>query len=131
MAGCLPVCPPAGLLHIDSPLKVAARSGSQALFGQGEADYDEDYNAVFRDSIGGPPGDGRYAGRHALAIEAEAKAKAAGKSGLHPFQRLGLEGRSAPKSATDGQTTAFLKDLNGRNAAHRISDRSTVVAGTD
>ena len=40
-----------------------------ALFGEKGETYDENYNATFRDSMGGPPGDDRYAARHKLAYE--------------------------------------------------------------
>eukprot|EP01052_Picozoa_sp_SAG31_P008341 SAG31_NODE_419_length_15872_cov_21.857985_10_plen_421_part_00 len=38
-----------------------------ALFGERDEDYDENYNASFRDAMGGPPGDDRYKARHELA----------------------------------------------------------------
>ena len=83
-----------------------------ALFGQQGEDFDEDYNAVFRDSIGGPPATPEYSHRHALAMKKQADDAARGKPGAHAFETMATEGTSGEVAETDGQTAKFLKDLN-------------------
>jgi hypothetical protein len=67
-----------------------------ALFGQKDEDYDEDKNAVFRDALGGPPGDDRYAARHKQAGDRTKSAQEQGQAGT----RNGLD------------DTNFLAELN-------------------
>lgn len=84
-----------------------------ALFGQQEEDFDEDYNAMFRDSIGGPPGDDRYQLRHRQAQERAQEMAGKGRDGEHAFESLTRDGAGAQiASDKDAHTSQFLKDLN-------------------
>ena len=82
-----------------------------ALFWQSDEAFDEDYNASFRDSIGGPPADDRYSHRHRLAREAAGRVAAAAKaaatgepSGPRPVLPI------TPFTGVD--TQEFLQNLN-------------------
>ena len=101
-----------------------------ALFGQQGEDFDEDYNAVFRDSIGGPPGSPEYSHRHALAMQKKKDDAARQAAGVHPFQSMATEGHTAEVQEQDGQTSKFLKDLNVfiRNNAASFAAPSDVAA---
>merc|ERR1711988_1191601 len=84
-----------------------------ALFGQQEEDFDEDYNAMFRDSIGGPPGDDRYQLRHRQAQERAQQMKDKGRGREIAFESLAGDGAGAQTSSDkDSHTAQFLKDLN-------------------
>jgi hypothetical protein len=111
-----------------------------ALFGETDT-YDEDYNAVFRDSMGGPPGDDRYAGRHHGFMEQQKKQAAAGQQ--YPggaFEALAVEGSRDPSVPTATEPVGFLRKLNdfiragsaaGKFAApsHVAADPSKKISG--
>jgi cytochrome P450 len=84
-----------------------------ALFGQQEEDFDEDYNAMFRDSIGGPPGDDRYKLRHRQAQQRAQEMEEKGRRREHAFESLTRDGAGAQAASDkDAHTARFLKDLN-------------------
>lgn len=111
-----------------------------ALFGETDT-YDEDYNAVFRDSMGGPPGDDRYAGRHHGFMEQQKKQAAAGQQYAGgAFEALAVEGSRDPSVPTATEPVGFLRKLNdfiragsaaGKFAApsHVAADPSKKIAG--
>jgi cytochrome P450 len=84
-----------------------------ALFGQQDESFDEDYNAMFRDSIGGPPGDDRYQERHGMAQQRAVEMEEQGRAGAHAFETMARDGFGAAEATDkDAHTSRFLKDLN-------------------
>ena len=68
---------------------------------------------MFRDSIGGPPGDDRYQLRHQQAHERAQEMNEKGRGGEVAFESLARDGAGAQTSSNkDSHTAQFLKDLN-------------------
>jgi cytochrome P450 len=95
-----------------------------ALFGESNDDFDESYNATFRDSLGGPPQTPTYGHRHEIWREEQRAAEEAAR-------KAAAEGKDVRSLGSAGQFLANLNKFIAKNKGQFAAPSDLQAAGID